>query len=230
MSDTTNRGRVLFVLMTNRPDKLDIDIKRAGRLDRKIPFFYGQDADEIEPILKAQLRRHKVDHALEWPRDRAETSEKLVGYSNADIEAVVLLANDPGPEPRQPRHHRDLRAGGARLPALARHGHAGVHGAAGRVRGLEPRHAAPSATPTSRPRSCRAGSRRSSRASAEGRGSRCSRPASGRRSPTPRPSDGGRPPTVHAHDVTRPLSERPSGVGRRQGRPGGRLGSVTWPL
>lgn len=94
MSDTTNRGRVLFVLMTNRPDKLDIDIKRAGRLDRKIPFFYGQDADEIEPILKAQLRRHKVDHTLEWPRDRSETSEKLVGYSNADIEAVVLLAND----------------------------------------------------------------------------------------------------------------------------------------
>jgi transitional endoplasmic reticulum ATPase len=42
MSDTTNRGRVLFVLMTNRPDKLDIDIKRAGRLDRKIPFFYAK--------------------------------------------------------------------------------------------------------------------------------------------------------------------------------------------
>ncbi len=94
MSDTTNRGRVLFVLMTNRPDKLDIDIKRAGRLDRKIPFFYGQDAEEIEPILKAQLRRHKVEHELEWPRDRAESSQKLVGYSNADIEAVVLLAND----------------------------------------------------------------------------------------------------------------------------------------
>src|SRR5262249_32188111 len=32
MSDTSNRGRVLFILMTNRPDKLDVDIKRAGRL------------------------------------------------------------------------------------------------------------------------------------------------------------------------------------------------------
>ena len=42
MSDTENRGRVLFVLMTNRPDKLDVDIKRAGRLDRKIPFLYPQ--------------------------------------------------------------------------------------------------------------------------------------------------------------------------------------------
>ncbi|MCC7385546.1 MAG: ATP-binding protein [Deltaproteobacteria bacterium] len=96
MSDTTNRGRVLFVLMTNRPDKLDIDIKRAGRLDRKIPFFYGQDPEEIEPVLKAQLKRHKVDHELEFPRDRLGVSEKLVGYSNADIEAVVLLANDLG--------------------------------------------------------------------------------------------------------------------------------------
>src|SRR5690606_2218456 len=44
MSDTSNRGRILFILMTNRPDKLDIDIKRAGRLDRKIPFLYPQDA------------------------------------------------------------------------------------------------------------------------------------------------------------------------------------------
>lgn len=94
MSDTTNRGRVLFVLMTNRPDKLDIDIKRAGRLDRKIPFFYAQDANEVEPVLMAQLRRHKVAHELELPRDREQTSARLVGYSNADIEALVLAAND----------------------------------------------------------------------------------------------------------------------------------------
>jgi transitional endoplasmic reticulum ATPase len=94
MSDTTNRGRVLFVLMTNRPDKLDIDIKRAGRLDKKIPFFYAQEAEEVEPVLKAQLRRHKVDHDLDFPRDRGAVSERLVGYSNADIEAVVLLAHD----------------------------------------------------------------------------------------------------------------------------------------
>lgn len=94
MSDPTNRGRVLFVLMTNRPDKLDIDIKRAGRLDRKIPFFYPQDAEEVEPVLAAQLRRHKVAHELSFPRDREAVSARLAGYSNADIEAVVLAAND----------------------------------------------------------------------------------------------------------------------------------------
>ena len=94
MSDTANRGRVLFILMTNRPDKLDIDIKRAGRLDRKIPFLYPQTCDEVEQILAAQIRKHKLTAAIEFPRDRAAVSEKIVGYSNADFEAIALLASD----------------------------------------------------------------------------------------------------------------------------------------
>jgi len=93
MSDTENRGRVLFLLMTNRPDKLDVDIKRAGRFDRKIPFLYPQSAEEVERIVVAQLRKHKVKSTLEFPRDRVKL-ERLVGYSNADLEAVVMLAND----------------------------------------------------------------------------------------------------------------------------------------
>jgi len=90
MSDTDNRGVVLFVLMTNRPDKLDIDIKRAGRLDRKIPFFYAQTAEEVELILASLFKRHKLG-TIDWPAAREKTSAKLVGYSNADLEAVTLL-------------------------------------------------------------------------------------------------------------------------------------------
>src|SRR5581483_10925964 len=71
MSDTAHRGRVLFVLMTNRPDKLDVDIKRAGRLDRKIPFLYPQTPEEVEDVLVAQLRKHKVKAELKFPNDRA---------------------------------------------------------------------------------------------------------------------------------------------------------------
>ncbi len=92
MSDGQNRGRVLFVLMTNRPDKLDVDMKRSGRLDKKIPFFHPQSAEEVEPILAAQLRRHRVASAVEFPRDREAVSAKLAGYSAAALEAVVLLA------------------------------------------------------------------------------------------------------------------------------------------
>ena len=92
MSDPENRGRVLFIVMTNRPDKLDVDIKRAGRLDRKIPFFYAEQPQQVEAVLDALFRRHQANVQLEWQAVRAATSARLVGYSNADIESVVLLA------------------------------------------------------------------------------------------------------------------------------------------
>jgi SpoVK/Ycf46/Vps4 family AAA+-type ATPase len=97
MSDTSNRGRILFLVMTNRPDRLDVDLKRAGRLDRKIPFLYAQTPEEVEEVVRAQLRKNnvKTDPApLDLRSLRDAFSERLVGYSNADIEAVVLMAND----------------------------------------------------------------------------------------------------------------------------------------
>lgn len=92
MSDPDNRGQVLFILMTNRPDKLDIDIKRAGRIDRKIPFFYPDTPEDVEAVLKAIFARYKLGEAIDWAAARDTTSAKLVGYSNADLEAVCLLA------------------------------------------------------------------------------------------------------------------------------------------
>ena len=58
MSDTSNRGRILFLVMTNRPDKLDVDLKRAGRLDRKIPFLYSQTPEEVENVARAFVRKN----------------------------------------------------------------------------------------------------------------------------------------------------------------------------
>jgi SpoVK/Ycf46/Vps4 family AAA+-type ATPase len=92
MSDPANRGRILFVLMTNRPDRLDTDIKRTGRLDRKIPFFYAQTPEEVEPILVAQLKRHKLSPDFDVTTKKKEISTKVVGWSNADLEGLVLLA------------------------------------------------------------------------------------------------------------------------------------------
>jgi ATP-dependent 26S proteasome regulatory subunit len=92
MSDTQNRGRILFLLMTNRPDLLDTDIKRTGRLDRKIPFFSTQDAQQVEPIVRAIVRRHRLQLECDLGAMRDEILAPLVGYSNADLEGVVLLA------------------------------------------------------------------------------------------------------------------------------------------
>jgi transitional endoplasmic reticulum ATPase len=94
MSDTSNRGRILFLVMTNRPDKLDVDLKRAGRLDRKIPFLYSQTPEEVENVARAVIRKNRVQTSVELTAIREGFSAKLVGYSNADVEAVVLLAND----------------------------------------------------------------------------------------------------------------------------------------
>jgi transitional endoplasmic reticulum ATPase len=94
MSDTTNRGRILFLVMTNRPDKLDVDLKRAGRLDRKIPFLYSQTPEEVEEVARALVRKNRIQTDVDFAAIRDRFAAKLVGYSNADVEAVLLLAND----------------------------------------------------------------------------------------------------------------------------------------
>ena len=90
MSDTENRGQVLFVMLTNRPDKLDTDIKRPGRMDRKIPFFYAETAADRAAVVRAVVRRY--DAALDAPAaGLAALCDGLGGYSNADLEALTLL-------------------------------------------------------------------------------------------------------------------------------------------
>jgi SpoVK/Ycf46/Vps4 family AAA+-type ATPase len=90
MSDTDNRGQVLFILMTNRPDRIETDLKRPGRLDRKVPFFYCETAAERADVLRAILRK---DGAERLDRTGLQAlCEPLQGYSNADLEAVGLLA------------------------------------------------------------------------------------------------------------------------------------------
>ncbi len=91
MAETENRGHVLFVMMTNRPDKLDTDIKRPGRLDRKIPFFYCESASERSQVLLAVLSRYGEPCAA-TPEELLTLCETLAGYSNADLEALALLA------------------------------------------------------------------------------------------------------------------------------------------
>ncbi len=91
MSDTSHRGKILWLVMSNRPDKLDIDLKRPGRFDRKIPFFFPQTAAERQKIFEAQVRKHRIEReAFEWDAACARTE----GYSAAEIEALLLLGDE----------------------------------------------------------------------------------------------------------------------------------------
>ncbi len=47
MGDTRYRGRIIWMLLTARPDLLPIDLKRQGRAEVHIPLFYPTDENEI---------------------------------------------------------------------------------------------------------------------------------------------------------------------------------------
>lgn len=92
MSDTSHRGRVVILMMTNRPDKLDTDLKRPGRFDLKIPFFFPEEADERRLIFEALLRKNRLGTVEDLSFD--EAVERTAGYSGAELEAVLLAATN----------------------------------------------------------------------------------------------------------------------------------------
>jgi hypothetical protein len=59
MSDTRNRGRILWVFATSRPDLLEVDLKRQGRLDVHIPLFPPETPQEREALLLAIAKKLK---------------------------------------------------------------------------------------------------------------------------------------------------------------------------
>jgi len=89
MSDTSHRGSIIFIMMTNRPDKLDADMKRPGRFDLKLPFFFPQTDAERTGILKALLRKNGIAHSIRRYDDLAVATD---GMSGAEIEAILLTA------------------------------------------------------------------------------------------------------------------------------------------
>ncbi len=50
MGDTQYRGRIIWMLLTARPDLLPIDLKRQGRAEVHIPLFYPTDESEIRQM------------------------------------------------------------------------------------------------------------------------------------------------------------------------------------
>lgn len=60
MSDTRNRGKIVWVFATSRPDLLEVDLKRQGRLDVHIPLFPPQDADGRRELFLAMAKKLKL--------------------------------------------------------------------------------------------------------------------------------------------------------------------------
>jgi SpoVK/Ycf46/Vps4 family AAA+-type ATPase len=95
MSNPHNRGKIVFVAATNRPDLMDPALKRPGRFDRKIPFLLPGWAQRVA-ILQALQQRYGIPGNPEWEAAAGQTE----GYTGAELESMVLkaweLAEDAG--------------------------------------------------------------------------------------------------------------------------------------
>jgi AAA+ superfamily predicted ATPase len=60
MSDTRNRGRIIWIFATSRPDLVEVDLKRQGRLDVHIPLFPPGDAAGRAGLFAAMARKLKL--------------------------------------------------------------------------------------------------------------------------------------------------------------------------
>jgi SpoVK/Ycf46/Vps4 family AAA+-type ATPase len=85
MGDTRYRGKILWMLLTCRPDLLPIDLKRQGRAEVHIPLFYPAEQDQIRGMFVAMAKKLGASLALE---DVPEIPQKGK-LSGADIEGVV---------------------------------------------------------------------------------------------------------------------------------------------
>lgn len=99
MSDPSHRGRVIFFLVTARPDLMPVDLKRQGRAEEHIALFYPATREEREELLRVMMKRTGVDLEMEDMPDALLNGERT--FSGADMEALFTrakfrAASDPG--------------------------------------------------------------------------------------------------------------------------------------
>jgi ATP-dependent 26S proteasome regulatory subunit len=92
MGDTRRRGKVIWFLMTSRPDLVPVDLKRQGRAEEHIALFPPADADERAAMFQALQQRMNV------PLASGVDAAALFGssahpMSGADLEAILVRAN-----------------------------------------------------------------------------------------------------------------------------------------
>ncbi len=87
-SNSNNRGKVIFIAATNRPDLIDAAMKRAGRFDKKIPILLPE-AEERAEIFRIIIGKYDFETDI---TDFLPFALQTENYSGAEIETVVRKA------------------------------------------------------------------------------------------------------------------------------------------
>jgi SpoVK/Ycf46/Vps4 family AAA+-type ATPase len=107
MSDSGNRGRVLWLLASSRPDLIEVDLKRPGRVDVKVPLLPTSTPAESAQLIALLARRYGLELA---PADLTRLEPRMpILLTPGAAEALVVKAY---------RHSRTQNVpGGAALEA-----------------------------------------------------------------------------------------------------------------
>jgi SpoVK/Ycf46/Vps4 family AAA+-type ATPase len=97
-SNTNNRGKVIFIAATNRPDLLDAALKRAGRFDKKIPILLPEEEERGE-IFKIMISKYGFETDI---TDFTPFARQTENYTGAEIETVVRKAYELANEDDNP--------------------------------------------------------------------------------------------------------------------------------
>ena len=90
MSDTRYRGKIIWFLVTARPDLMPVDLKRQGRAEEHIGLFYPSTrADRVE-LLEVMMKKTGVHVDMTAVPDALLDGERT--YSGADMEALLTRA------------------------------------------------------------------------------------------------------------------------------------------
>lgn len=101
MANTEYRGRIVWFLITSRPDLLPIDLKRQGRAEEHLALFYPETDPEYDELFRIMLKKAGLSSPVKSIR---EVVADPAGLSGADIEAILAratLAVDGTADPSQ---------------------------------------------------------------------------------------------------------------------------------
>lgn len=90
MSDTANRGRIVWFLMTARPDLMPVDLKRQGRAEEHLALFPPHTKEERVELFEAMAKKTGLKMSEEYIPELIEKGEKT--FSGADMEAALTRA------------------------------------------------------------------------------------------------------------------------------------------
>ena len=98
MADTDNRGNVVWVLGSSRPDLIEVDLKRPGRIDLKVPILPTATRTQSGGLIAALAKRYEL--RIE-PHDLEEMIHLCpIMLTPGAAEALVVKAYRMCPAPR----------------------------------------------------------------------------------------------------------------------------------